>query len=120
MNNDEQRTTIIFGNTIYDKLKWIVQIVFPAIASAYFGLAAIYGWANAEQVVGTIAVATTFFGVLLGISSHQYHNNPSSYDGVVDISEQDGIDVFSLELNTAVEDIRDGDSFSLKVIDHNK
>lgn len=60
------------SNKTYDIMKWIVTIVFPALSALYWGLSGIWNWPYAEQVVGTIAVVTTFLGALLGISTAQY------------------------------------------------
>lgn len=60
-------------NKVYDILKWIAQILLPAIGALYFGLAGIWGFPYAEQVVGTVTVIDTFLGVLLGISTYQYN-----------------------------------------------
>lgn len=65
---------MIFKNTTYDKLKWIAQILLPAMATLYFALAGIWGFPYGEQIVGTIAAIDTFLGVLLGISSSKYYN----------------------------------------------
>ena len=60
------------SNKMYDVLKWIAMVVLPAIGTLYFALAGIWGFLNAEKVVGTITAIDTFLGVLLGISSAQY------------------------------------------------
>lgn len=60
------------SNKVYDTLKWIAQILLPALATLYFALAAIWGLPAAEQVVGTITAIDTFLGVLLGISTSNY------------------------------------------------
>ena len=57
---------------IYDALKWICQIVIPAIATLYFTLSGIWGFPYGEQVVGTLTAIDTFLGVCLGISTFQY------------------------------------------------
>lgn len=61
------------SNKLYDVLKWIALVLLPAIATLYFALAGIWGFPYAEEVVGTITAIDTFLGVLLGISSAQYH-----------------------------------------------
>lgn len=61
------------NNKVYDTLKWIAQILLPAIGTLYFGLAGIWGLPYAEQVVGTITVIDTFLGVVLGVSTLQYN-----------------------------------------------
>lgn len=65
---------MIFSNGVYDKLKWVAQILVPAIATLYFALAGIWGLPYAEQIVGTLCAIDTFLGVVLGISSNQYYN----------------------------------------------
>lgn len=61
------------SNRTYDILKWIAQIVLPALGALYFGLASIWGFPAADKVVGTITVIDTFIGVILGISTAQYN-----------------------------------------------
>jgi len=60
-------------NKVYDVLKWIAQILLPAIGTLYFALAQIWGFLYAEQVVGTITAIDAFLGVILGISTYQYN-----------------------------------------------
>lgn len=60
-------------NKTYDILKWIAQIVLPAIGTLYFALAAIWGFPYGEQIIGTITAVDVFLGALLGISSHNYN-----------------------------------------------
>lgn len=63
------------NSKVYDILKWITMIVLPACASAYVGLAAIWGWPYADQVAKTTAVICTLLGALLGISTAQYNKD---------------------------------------------
>ena len=63
---------MVLKNSVYDVLKYIAQIVLPALGTLYFALANIWGLPNAEQVVGTITAIDTFLGVLLGISTSIY------------------------------------------------
>jgi hypothetical protein len=56
----------------YDKLKFLAQILLPALGALYFGLAGIWGLPSAEEVVGTIVVIDTFLGVVLGLSQAKY------------------------------------------------
>lgn len=60
---------------IYDILKWITMIVLPALATAYVGLAAIWGWPFADEAAKTTAVICTLLGALLGISTAQYNKD---------------------------------------------
>ena len=58
---------------VYDILKWIALIALPAIGTLYFGLAGIWGFPYAEQIVGTISCLDMFLGALLGISTINYN-----------------------------------------------
>jgi len=64
---------MIFSNKVYDVLKWIAQILLPAIATLYFALAQIWGFPYGEEIVGTISAIDVFLGVCLGISTAQYN-----------------------------------------------
>lgn len=61
------------SNKCYDILKFIAQILLPALGTLYFALAGIWGFPYAEAVVGTITAVDTFLGVLLGISTANYN-----------------------------------------------
>lgn len=63
----------MLSNKTYDILKWIAQILLPALGTLYFALAAIWGFPYGEQIVGTITAVDTFLGVVLGISTAQYN-----------------------------------------------
>ena len=62
------------SNKVYDILKYIAQIVLPALATLYFALAGIWGLPYGEQIVGTITAIDTFLGVILGISTVKYNS----------------------------------------------
>ena len=57
----------------YDILKYIAQVVLPALGTLYFALASVWGFPYGEQIVGTITAVDTFMGVLLKISSDNYY-----------------------------------------------
>jgi hypothetical protein len=63
------------SNKMYDVLKWIAMVCLPAIGTLYFALAGIWGFPYGEEIVGTITAVDTCLGVLLGITSAQYHKN---------------------------------------------
>lgn len=63
------------SNKAYDVLKWIAQILLPALGTLYFALAGIWNFPYAEAVVGTITAVDTFLGVILGISTINYNKN---------------------------------------------
>ena len=63
---------MILSNKAYDILKWIAQIVLPALGTLYFGLSRIWGLPYGEEIVGTITVVDAFLGALLGLSTANY------------------------------------------------
>ena len=64
---------MIFNNRVYDCLKWIAQILLPALATLYFAIAKIWNLPFSEEIVGTITAVDLFLGALLGISTIQYN-----------------------------------------------
>ena len=60
------------SNKVYDVLKFIAQILLPAVGTLYFALAQIWHFPYAEEIVGTITAVDAFLGALLGISTMQY------------------------------------------------
>lgn len=102
------------SEAIYEFVKKLVRLILPASSAAYFSLAAVWGLPAAEQVVGTIAVITTFLGVCLGISNSNYEG-----DGVV-ITERDedtGSVKYTLDVNMDPYDIQKKKQLVLKVAD---
>lgn len=63
----------MLSNKTYDVLKWVAQIVLPALGALYFGLSRIWGLPFGEEIVGTITAIDAFLGALLGISTAQYN-----------------------------------------------
>lgn len=59
---------------LYDGLKWMAQVVFPALGTLYVALAALWGLPAPQAVAGTILAIDTFLGVILGISQVAYSN----------------------------------------------
>ena len=66
------------SNKVYDVLKFIAQIVLPALGTLYFALSSIWGFPYGEQIVGTITAVDAFLGAILGISSVEYNKELGS------------------------------------------
>ena len=68
------------SNKVYDILKFIAQIVLPALGTLYFALSSIWGFPYGEQIVGTVTAVDAFLGALLGISSVSYRKEVNRND----------------------------------------
>ena len=90
-----------FTNTVYDKMKWFVQIFLPAGAAMYFGLDQLWHVPYPVQVMGTINLMAVFLGTLLGISTKNYNADGGDYDGSLQVEyKDDGTPRYSFVLNT--------------------
>jgi len=65
---------MVFSNAVYDKLKWIAQILLPALATLYFSFSKVWNLPYSEQIVGTISAIDVFLGAILQISSKNYED----------------------------------------------
>ena len=63
------------NNNIYDVLKWIALILFPALGIAYSGLASLWGFPYATEITGSLDILGVFLGAVLQISSTKYKKN---------------------------------------------
>ena len=99
------------SNETYDKLKWVAQIVLPALGTLYFALSSIWGLPFGEQIVGTITAIDTFLGGLLKLSSDGY-----SGDGQLIVDTSDPLkDVYSIAIDDYPEMLANKDTVVLKV-----
>lgn len=93
------------SNTLYDKLKFVAQILLPALGTLYFTLAGIWNLPAAEAVVGTIVAIDTFLGVLLHISTGRYIAPTEKPTGDIVVTEKNGVKTYSLELTGDPDEI---------------
>lgn len=69
------------SNKCYDVLKYIAQIVLPALGTLYFALAEIWQFPYGAEIVGTITAVDAFLGAILKISTNQYYSGLKPPDG---------------------------------------
>ena len=67
---------ILLSNKLYDILKYVAQIVLPALAVFWYAIAEAWGLPYIKEIQLTIIAIDTFLGALLGLSSMQYNNLP--------------------------------------------
>lgn len=64
------------SNNLYDKLKFVVQVLVPGIAALYVGLGQVWSdvafFDYGTQVSATAVVVATFLGLFLTASAKQY------------------------------------------------
>lgn len=111
-----KQTTPLLSNKQYDFIKYLAQILLPAVGALYFGLAQIWGLPNAEQVVGTFTTVDIFLGATLLLSSKQYDKSDAKYDGalVIDSSDPDK-DLYSFEVGAPLDELSDKRTLTFKV-----
>lgn len=69
------------SNKVYDVLKFVAQILLPALGSLYLGLSKIWGFPYGEEIVGTLTAVDLFLGAVLGLSSAQYYKEQQAMIG---------------------------------------
>lgn len=103
-------------NKTYDKLRYLSQIVLPAVATLYFALSQIWGLPHGEEIVGTITAIVAFMGTSLKISSHQYYKKSDEYQGIMNVSDSETKTAFSLVLYGDPYDLVDRKDVKFKVV----
>lgn len=63
---------MVMNSKVYDILKYIAQIVLPAIATFVAAVFGIWGLPYGEQVAATVMALDTLLGAILMISSSAY------------------------------------------------
>lgn len=69
-------------DTTYDILRYIADLVLPALGTLYFALSGIWGFPYGEQIVGTITAVVAFLDVVLKVKK-------SNYDKQAEIEEDE-------------------------------
>jgi hypothetical protein len=107
---------VTLSNQVYDKLKKTTQLVLPALGSLYFGLSTIWDLPAGEEVVGSLALLTTFCGAVLGVSSKNYSSG-DSVDGNMLMEKTPTGKIFRLELDGDPQDLEHQQKVVFKVVD---
>ena len=58
---------------VFDIIRFVGEIVLPALGALYFGIAQICGLPYGEMVVGIITCVTTAVGTIVGFSRKKYN-----------------------------------------------
>ena len=68
-------STFELSNKMYDKLKYIVQIILPALATFVGVIGLAVNWGPTELVVVILTATATMLGTILGKSSRNYEQH---------------------------------------------
>lgn len=68
------KETFKMSNETYDKLKYIVMIIMPALTVLVGAVGVNLSIPNTDITVTLMAAVTTFLGSVLGVSSYNYNN----------------------------------------------
>lgn len=100
------------SNKVYDKLKFLVQVVLPGLATLYVALGQYWDFPNPEAVVGSVAAIATFLGLFLAASAKQY---AGAGDLVVTTDATDGEVYLAADLNKHPNAFKDKKNVILNV-----
>lgn len=67
-------------NETYNKVKWIVSVVLPAVGVFIGTIGKTYGWEGTETAVTVIAAVTTLLGSTMLYSTSQYNKEDDKND----------------------------------------
>ena len=81
------------SNELFDLLKWLCLIVFPALSTAVSAIFPLWGIPYANEIAKTITAIATFIGACLGVSSVNYYKKDGSLPMPEDEEEVDNNEV---------------------------
>lgn len=108
------------SNKTYDSLKWVAQILLPAVGALYFLLSDLWGLPKVQEVIGTIAAVDTFLGVLLGIQASGYKKANEANAGFIQqvgVNPHTGIPDLGLTLTKLPAELLEKKTITLHVED---
>lgn len=102
----------------YGFLKFVAQILLPALGTLYAAVAGFWGLPAVQEVMGTIVAVDTFLGLVLGISTAQFNalraNAP--HDGTLTVQRyDDNSGAVTIGLTTHPADIMEKKEVVLRV-----
>lgn len=68
------------SNKLFDIIRFLCEILIPAIGTLYFGLSKIWGLPYGHEIVGTCSCIAVFLGAIIGISRATYNAEYSEQD----------------------------------------
>ena len=109
------RQGFVLGDKLYDKVKFVVQIIIPGLATLYAALAGFWSFPHVQEVVGTLTAIALFLGLLLGQSSKNFIPPvPPAVEGqpvgsLIATTTEEGKTLYTLALTSDPESFADQD-----------
>ena len=66
------------SDQLYDKMKWLVMLFLPALATLITCVGSIWGIPSAAQIADTIVAINAALAAMLGISTINYHKDQNA------------------------------------------
>ena len=60
------------SNKLYDALRFIADLLLPALGTLYAALGEIWGFPYKEQIVGTVLAVVAFMDAVLKVAKNKY------------------------------------------------
>jgi len=104
----------------YDRIKFTVQIILPALSTFYITVGALWDFPEVEKVAGTLAAISLLLGAMVGLSARNYNNSPEKYVGdMVVIPQPEGGVLYSLEVGGDLDELENKKEVTFRVVPAN-
>lgn len=102
---------MVLNDKLYKILKWVGLIVTNGLTALWLAIAKAWNLPYTVEIGTTIAAIGAFIGLVVKVSDGNYHG-----DGEMVINDEDPEkDVYTLQLNTPIEDLGDKKTITFKV-----
>lgn len=78
-------------NKTFDTIRFLCEILVPAIGTLYFALAKIWGLPYGTEIVGTCSAIAVFLGAIIGINRANYN---AAFEEQTDINDESAEEMF--------------------------
>jgi hypothetical protein len=104
---------------LYDFLKWLNLVMFPATVTLLLGVGILFGGSGWTIAAGVVTLLEVFLGSLVKQSSKNYARQQTFGDLVVGLDEQGNAEVKTLRANVEEPIFRVGSKMTVNVVqDH--
>ena len=69
------------SNKLYDALRFIADLLLPALGTLYAALGEIWGFPYKEQIVGTVLAVVAFMDAVLKVAKNKYEKAQRTLNG---------------------------------------